>query len=95
MTSQLLSTRPIGLALALVLALIAASCAGSTRSVIVKIDPATIPADQTVPCPSPVQLPDRDLTQGEIGRLWGADRLALDACGQRHDALVESVGVQQ
>lgn len=95
MNSHRRSTRLIGLALAPVLALTGASCAVSTRSVVVKIDPATIPADQLVLCPAPVQLPDRDLTQGEIGRLWGADRLALDECARRHEALVESVDVQQ
>ncbi len=80
-------------ALASALALTAASCASSTRSVAAKPDLAAIPPELLRLCADTVRLPDRDLTQAEIARLWGRDRLALLACADRHEALAKALGV--
>jgi len=42
-------------------------------------------------CPPPVSLPDRDLSERDVTRLWGADRLALRDCGRRFAATVSII----
>ena len=41
------------------------------------------PETLTAPCNAPVGLPERAMTQVEVETLWGADRAALEDCGQR------------
>ena len=48
---------------------------------------ATIPQVLLLPCAEVADLPERDLTTAETVRLWGADRAALGACGDRHAAV--------
>lgn len=60
-----------------------AACGGSTASDLVAPPDALV-----VPCPVPVRLPDRALTQAEVEGAWGADRRALRGCGERHALLV-------
>lgn len=40
-------------------------------------------------CKDPVEVPSGALAAGPVERLWASDRVALDACGQRHTALVQ------
>ena len=72
--------------LLLVLAcLFLASCgSGSVETSLLKPRP---PASMTTPCAGPVALPERALTDAEVEVLWGRDRTALRACGERHAAL--------
>jgi len=39
-------------------------------------------------CRRPVLLPDGEITQKDVERLWVSDRQALIQCGKRHGALV-------
>lgn len=41
-------------------------------------------------CDPPVTLPERDLTDAEIERLWGRDRKNLVDCGARQRAHAEA-----
>jgi len=52
------------------------------------------PAEAKRPCPSPASLPDRDLTEQEVGDYWGADRTALRICEARRSAAVGGANVQ-
>ncbi len=56
-------------------------------------DLAAIPPEMLRLCADTVPLPDRDLTQAEIARLWGRDRLALLQCAYRHEALAKALGI--
>ncbi|CAH0339591.1 hypothetical protein [Rhizobium sp. CECT 9324] len=53
-----------------------------------------LPAEAKKPCPDPVVLPDRDLTEAEIATNWGADRTALRVCETRRSASVGGSNVQ-
>lgn len=48
---------------------------------------AAPPPSLTAPCPAPVTLPDRGLTQAEVEVAWGRDRRALRACAGQVDGL--------
>lgn len=71
------------------------ACAGSIDSASGPTEPlreltraeAQPPAALLKDCPRPGDLPDRDLSAGEVERLWGADRVSLSICGKRHKAL--------
>ncbi len=67
-----------------VMVIAVAALAGCVRAPLELSPP---PADLLEPCPAPLVLPLRDATQGEVVRWWGADRGALRACGDRHEAL--------
>lgn len=41
------------------------------------------PETLTAPCTAPVDLPERAMPQAEVETFWGADRAALEECGQR------------
>jgi hypothetical protein len=43
-------------------------------------------------CASPATIPDRDITQAEVSRLWSRDRMELRACEIRRAAAVAAVG---
>lgn len=47
------------------------------------------PSEFTRPCPRPVKLPERPLTQLEVETNWIEDRGRLISCSERHGALVE------
>ncbi|MBK5928583.1 hypothetical protein [Rhodobaculum claviforme] len=52
-------------------------------------DLAPPPPALVAPCAAPVALPDRDATQAEVERWWGADRAALGDCAARHALLAD------
>jgi hypothetical protein len=64
------------------------ACAESIGSIEppVLVDP---PASLVVKCSRPVILPNRELSQSEVEKLWISDRSNLLACGERHESLVE------
>lgn len=47
-----------------------------------------LPASVSDACPSPSEIPERDISQNEIVTLWGGDRDALKLCSSKHDAAV-------
>lgn len=51
---------------------------------------ARIPLSLKQACAGVVNLPDRDLTEAEVARLWGKDRAALGACVRKHGALADA-----
>jgi hypothetical protein len=60
------------------------------RSVVDKPMLAKIPASLKQACAGVVSIPDRDLTEADVARLWGKDRKALGECVRRHGALAEA-----
>lgn len=71
----------IGLPLAL------AACSGSIPSA-EDLNIQRAPASLTQPCPRPVLLPNRVLTQAEVEDYWLVDRRNLVNCRSRHAGLV-------
>lgn len=59
----------------------------STKSVVEKPMLARIPQSLKQACAGVVAIPDRDLTEPEVARLWGKDRAALGECARRHGGL--------
>lgn len=53
--------------------------------------PAKVGASLKAPCSQVVDIPDHDLTQGEISDLWAIDRTNLGICFRRHGDLVKAV----
>lgn len=51
---------------------------------------AKIPASLKQACAGVVSIPDRDLTEADVARLWSKDRKALGECVRRHGALAEA-----
>lgn len=47
---------------------------------------ARVPPSLKQACAGVVDIPDRDLTEAEVARLWGKDRASLGACARRHAA---------
>lgn len=73
----------------MILVLVQAACADSTRSA----DPEQIelaPPQELVkvPCERPVRIPETATTQEEQEALWLRDRVNLANCADRHRALV-------
>lgn len=64
-----------------------AACGASTPSV-EDLNIQRAPASLTQPCPRPVLLPDRELTQAEVEDYWLRDRRNLLNCRSRHAGLV-------
>ena len=58
------------------------ACGGSTP-----VEPIAPPPSLTAPCPRPVGLPERAMTQVQVETAWGRDRSALRACGEQLDGL--------
>lgn len=54
---------------------------------------AKIPQSLRQACAGLVNVPERDLTQGDVARLWAKDRTALLVCARRHAALAKAVSV--
>lgn len=64
-----------------------AACSASTPSV-EDLNVQRAPASLTRPCPRPVLLPDRELTQAEVEDYWLVDRRNLLNCRSRLAGLV-------
>lgn len=64
------------------------ACADSIRSTEPPQLDAAPPA-LTQPCPRPVTLPDRALTQAEVEAFWLRDRQRLVECGLTKQAVVD------
>lgn len=45
------------------------------------------PPSATLPCPAPVALPERGLSDRDVEILWGRDRRALLDCGGQVEVL--------
>jgi hypothetical protein len=78
------------LLLCVVLAL--SGCMTDRHSVLPPVT-AKIPPSLKKACAGVIDIPERDLTQAEVARLWATDRRALFACARRHGALAKAVAV--
>jgi len=67
-------------------------CATDRHSVLPPVT-AKIPQSLRQACAGIVNIPDRDLTQADVARLWASDRRALTNCARRHGALSKAVSV--
>lgn len=68
------------------------SCGGSVSldsRPVVELARAAPPGALTVPCDSPVDLPDAAMNAGPVARAWGEDRSALAGCAFRLKAVVD------
>lgn len=80
-----------------VLAVAVCGCSTSPAdgpTVLVQQTRPTVPASARQPCAAPVPLPDRDLTESETARAWGADRAELRNCEGRRRAAVDAIEPQ-
>jgi hypothetical protein len=84
------TTRP-RTALILACTLPLASCASSTRLVVIPASLAAAPDARTYPCDAPVALPETGLNVPQILRYWGRDRVALADCRDRQARLAAFV----
>ena len=50
-----------------------------------------VPASARQPCPAPVTLPDRDVTEAEATGFWGRDRASLRQCESRRAAAIAAI----
>jgi len=84
------------MAVTVALAAIASACSTSDRETIVvpQFVERETPAEAKIPCPAPVTLPERDLSEKEASDFWGADRTALRVCEARRSAAVGGSNVQ-
>ncbi len=78
-------------------ALMLTACAGSeadrllaTQAAVVATRPPLGRVDSrlTNPCPDPVALPDRALTQAEVETLWKSDRASLRFCKAKDTGVI-------
>lgn len=78
------------------LAVIVSACSTSDREQIPvpQFIERETPAEAQLKCPSPVIIPDRDLSEKEVGDYWGVDRTALRVCEARRAAAVGGGNVQ-
>jgi len=74
-------------------ALALGGCATVDRHSVLPPVTAKIPQSLRQACAGVINIPERDLTAGEVARLWAKDRKALLACARRHGALVKAVAV--
>lgn len=74
-------------------ALAVTGCATTDRHSALPPITAKIPASLRQACAGVVSIPERDLTQGDVARLWAKDRSALLTCVRRHSALAKAVSV--
>ncbi len=74
-------------------ALLALGGCTTTRQYVPPVSIAKIPHSLRQACAGVVDIPDRDLTAGDVARLWAKDRKALGTCMRRHKALSKAVGV--
>ena len=69
------------------LPLVLGACSASTPSV-EELNIQRAPASLLQPCPRPVNLPNRELSQSEVEDFWLVDRRNLLNCRSRHAGLV-------
>ncbi len=57
------------------------------------VEPRLSPLDLTLTrqCDAPSAIPPRDLSERDVAKLWGSDRLALKDCARRHAATVSII----
>lgn len=77
----------------LIASLLALGGCGTFRQFTPPVSIAKIPPSLKQACAGVVNIPDRDLTVGDVARLWAKDRKALGACARRHGALSKAVSV--
>ncbi|WP_245518719.1 MULTISPECIES: hypothetical protein [unclassified Mesorhizobium] len=73
-------------------ALALSGCMTDRHSVLPPVT-AKIPQSLKQACSGVVAIPERDLTEGEIARLWAKDRTSLLICSRRHGALTKAASV--
>lgn len=74
----------------LVMLALAMSLAGCSDRHPLRQGDTDAPLDLTLtrPCAAPASIPDRDLSEREVARLWGADRIGLADCRRRQAAAI-------
>lgn len=73
------------------LALILTACNGSTNYVSVKPNIGSIDQRLLWKCPTLKKLPERELTQKEVEKLWGMDTVLYKRCAGNNNALVDAI----
>jgi hypothetical protein len=68
-------------------------CASFNRHSVLPPATAKIPASLKQACPGVVTIPERDLTEADVARLWAADRKSLLICAKRHGALAKAASI--
>lgn len=68
-------------------------CASFNRHSALPPTTAKIPQSLKQACAGVVNIPDRDLTQADVVRLWSQDRRSLLICARRHGALAKASAV--
>lgn len=79
-------------ALLLCVSMALAGCQTDRHSALPPIT-AKVPQSLKQACAGVVTIPERDLTEGEIARLWSRDRQSLLICARRHGALAKAASV--
>jgi hypothetical protein len=72
--------------------LVLSGCVTDRHSVLPPVT-AKIPQSLRKACAGVVNIPERDLTAGEVARLWATDRKSLLICMRRHGALSKAAKV--
>lgn len=70
----------------IILPLVLGACSASTPSV-KELNLQRVAPSLLQPCPRPVRLPNRELTQSEVEDYWLVDRRNLVNCASRHSGL--------
>lgn len=81
------------IAVAALAAALLSGCQAINRHSVLPPVTATIPQSLKQACASVVNIPERDLTVGDIARLWAKDRTSLLICARRHGALANAASV--
>jgi len=68
-------------------------CASFSRHSVLPPVTAKIPQSLKQACAGVVTIPERDLTEAEVSRLWAKDRVSLSICAKRHGALAKAASV--
>lgn len=68
--------------------LVLTACGDSTVRVEAPTAPVKPPVAFVVPCKDPVKIPERDLTQADVEKMWATDRDRLRNCSARHAAVI-------
>jgi hypothetical protein len=74
-------------------ALALGGCATTDRHSVLPPVTAKIPQSLRQACAGVVDIPERDLTAGEVARLWAKDRTSLSICAKRHGALAKAASI--
>ena len=68
-------------------------CASFNRHSVLPPVTAKIPRSLKQVCPGVVNIPERDLSEADVARLWAKDRTSLLICAKRHGALAKAASV--